>query len=270
MKVILPSNGILGTKWLDMREPTYGDLRGTINATPDEYLFKYEFVKGLCDFDPKTISADDLEYLYDIAASAVTFNILAFKIACPKCGTEVKGRFDINNDDIPVATLKKDCKKCKKTIDGVEYVFNILSAQDALDIHTYAFEEGDEDKYNKMIEEATVCKVLGYDITEENIKRVTSQIPIAIYVGCFLFINANKHGMVLVKDLKCPQCGEEVRTRFDVDSSWIRLELSDFVEQFAMVRDCLDFQSYLKFTVPEFKHFVEFLNNEARKLKSDE
>lgn len=266
MKVVLPSNGYLGTKWVDMQEPTYGDLRGTVNATPDEYLFKYEFVKGLCEFDPKTVTMDDVLYLYDIAASAVTFNILGFKVNCPDCNTLIKDCININQDDIPVITLKKDFKKCKKEIDGVEYVFHILSAQDGIDIHTYGFSETDDEK---KIEEATVCKVLGFDITEENIEKIR-RVPIAIYVGCFLFIKANRHGMELVKEVKCPECGKKSKVHFNIDSSWVKVDITDFMEQYAMIRECVDFQSYLKFTVPEFKRFIEFLNTEARNIKSDE
>lgn len=263
MKIILPSNGFLGTKWIDMREPNYGDLRKTITATNDEYLFKYEFVKGLCEnFDPKTISMDDVEYLYNIAASAVTFNTLSFKVKCPKCGEEIQDKFSINEEDIPIVMLKKTFKKCKKVINEVEYTFHILSAADGVDIHTYAFGDDDEDK---LLEEATVCKVLGYDITEENIEKVKNNIPIAIYVGCFLFIKANWHGMIMLKEVKCPKCKESVSTKFELNSNWVRMDVPSFVEQYAMIRDCLDFKSFLDFTVPELKNFVDYLNTEAKK-----
>lgn len=262
MKIILPSNGFLGTRCVDMREPNYGDLRKTISATNDEYLFKYEFVKGLCEFDPKTISMDDVIYLYNIAAAAVTFNTLTFRLQCPKCGAEIQDKFSLNEDDIPVVTLKKTFKKCKKVVNDVEYTFHILSAADGVDIHTYGL---NDDENDRMIEEATVCKVLGYDITEENIEKITKDIPIAIYVGCFLFIKANWHGMIMLKKVKCPKCKEEAHTRFELDSKWVRMDVPSFIEQYVMIQDCLDFKSYLEFTVPELKNYVDYLNAKASK-----
>ena len=261
MKVILPSRGLLGTKWVDIREPKFGDLRKTIGATDDEYLFKYEFVSGLCEFDPNKVTMDDIQYLYDIAASAVSFNTLKFKVMCDKCNNEVSGEFSFASDDVPVKTLQKESSKCKKKIDDVEYVFHILSAQDGIDIHTYGL---DDDEQDKKIEEATVCKVLGYEINDYNIERVRA-LPVAIYVACFLYIKANKHGMVIVKTVKCPKCNTEANVRLELDSSWVRIDVPTIVAQYAQIRDCLDFKSFLDFTVPEFKNFIEYLNAEAKK-----
>ena len=261
MKVILPSNGLLGTKWVDLREPTFGDLRKTMSATNDEYLFKYEFIKGLCEFDPKTITMDDVQYLYEIAASAITFNTLKFKVTCGECGNEIDEEFSFANDDVPVVTLHKDSRKCKKKVGDEIYIFHILSASDGVDIHTYAL---DDDESEKMIEEATACKVLGYDINDENIEKVRN-IPISIYVACFLFVKANKHGMVIQKKMVCPKCGNKTNMKIELDSSWVKIDLPTFIAQYAQVRDCLDFKSFLDFTIPEFKNFVEYLNAETKK-----
>lgn len=267
MKIILPSEGLLGTRYVDLREPNYGDLRATSNMTSsDEYLFKYEFVQRLCNFDPKTISMDDVLFLYTIAASAVTFSVLSIKVKCPECGETIYDRFVIGEDDIPIKVLKNTFKKCKKTLDGVEYSFNILSAQDGVDIHTYAL---DYDDYEQRIEDATVCRVLGYDITEENIDKVTKEIPISVYTGCFLFISANKHGMNLVKNMKC-KCGKSTLTEFELDSTWVKCKTEDIIEAYAMIRDCLDFKSFLDFNVTEFKYFIDYINKEVKEAKNYE
>lgn len=265
MKIILPSNGLLGTKWVDMREPTFADLRKTMSATNDEYLFKYEFVKGLCEFDDKKISMDDVQYLYEIAASAITFNTLKFKVTCGECGEKIDDEFSFAKDNVPVHTLHKDSRKCKKVVDDVEYVFHILSAADGVDIHTYAL---DDTESEKMIEEATVCKVLGYNITDENIEKIR-QLPVSIYVACFLFIKANKHGMLIIKKMTCPKCNAKTNMKIELDSSWVKMDLPTFIAQYAQVRDCLDFKSFLKFTVPEYKNFVEYLNAEAKKNQNE-
>ena len=244
-----------------MNEPTFADLRKTMSATEDEYLFKYEFVSGLCQFDPKTITMDDIQYLYDVAASSVCFNTLDFKVKCGECDTLVDGQFSFATDNVDVRTLHKDSRKCSKKIDDKEYFFHILSAQDGVDIHTYAL---DNSEAEQRLEEATVCKVMGYNITDENIEKVR-KLPVSIYVSCFIFIKANKHGMVIVKKVKCPKCGEETNVRIELDSSWVKIDLPTFVAQYAQVRDCLDFKSFLKFTIPEYKNFVEYLNAETKK-----
>lgn len=265
MKVKLPSNGLLGTKWVDLEQPTIESMRKTITATNDEYLFKYEFVKGLSEFDDKTITMDDIQYLFDIAASVVSFNILDFRAKCGECDEMIDSQLSFLDDEIPVHTLHKDSRKCKKEIDGVEYEFHILSAADGVDIHTYAL---DDTESEKMIEDATVCKVLGYDITDENIEKVKS-IPMSIYVACFLFVKANKHGMEIVKKVKCPKCGKESYVRINLDSSFVRIDLPTFIAQYAQVRDCLDFKSFLKFNLPEYNNFVEYLNAEAKKNNNE-
>lgn len=248
-----------------MREPTFEDLRKTMSATNDEYLFKYEFVNGLSEFDPNKITMDDIQYLYNIAASAVCFNTLDFRVTCDECNTSVDSRFSFAEDDAPVRTLQKDSRKCKKTVGDTEYIFHILSAKDGVDIHTYGL---DNDEQDKMIEEATVCKVLGYDITDENIEKIRA-LPVSIYVACFLFIKANRHGMVIVKKVKCPKCGKETNVRIELDSSWVKADLATFIAQYAQIRDCLDFKSFLKFTIPEYNNFVEYLNAEAKKNKNE-
>ena len=266
MKIILPSNGLLGTRWVDMREPTFADLRRTVSeATADEYLFKYEFVKGLCEFDDNKITMDDILYLYDLSAAMVSFNTIDFKVNCDECDTTIESQFSFVTDEVPIHTLHKDSRKCSKKIEDREYVFHILSAADGVDIHTYGLDDTEKDK---MIEEATVCKVLGYNITDENIEKVR-QLPVSIYVACFLFIKANKHGMVIAKKVKCPKCGKESAVRFDLDSSWVKIDLPTFIGQYAQVRDCLDFKSFLKFTLPEYKNFVEYLNAETKKNNNE-
>lgn len=259
MKVILPSNGLLGTKWVDMREPNFSDLRRTINATNDDFLFKLEFVSGLADFDLNKVTGDDVQYMYDIAAAAVAFNTLKFTITC-SCGNPIRDSFTLGVDDIPIVTLDKNFKKCKKTVGGVEYNYHVLSAADYQEIYTYAL---DDDEHDKMVEDATVCRVLGREINDENIAWVNT-IPVAIYVSCFLFIKANRHGMVLEKKVKCAKCQEETRVHLSLDSSWVKNDVSSFVAQYAMVRDFLDFKSFLDFTVPEYKNFCDYLNAEAR------
>lgn len=267
MKVILPSNGLLGTRWVDMRQPIFEDLRNALSATADEYLFKYEFIKNMCDFDDTKITMDDVQFLYEVAAFSVCFNTIDFRIKCNECDTIVDGVFSYATDDVPIHTLHKESRKCKKVIDDIEYNFHILSAKDGVDIYTYAMVE-DEDESARRVEDGTACKVLGYDITDENIEKI-KKLPVSIYIACFLFIKANKHGMILSKKVTCPKCGHESIARFELDSSWVKIDLPTFIAQYAQVRDCLDFKSFLKFTIPEYKNFVEYLNAEAKKNNNE-
>lgn len=265
MKVILPSNGLLGTKWVDLREPTFEDLRKTYSATiDDEYLYKYEFIKSLCDFDESKITMDDVIYLYEISVAAISLNTIKIEVTCD-CGNKVESEYTYLDDDVPVRTLNKESRRCKTTLGDIEYNFNILSAKDGLDIHTYALGDSDNEK---MVEEATVCKVLGYEITDDNIEKIR-KIPCSIYASCFIFINANKHGMSVVKKVKCPHCNKEMNVKINLDSSWSKMDVPTFISQYASIRDCLDFKSFLKFTIPEFKSFVEYLNAEAKRNKNE-
>ena len=263
MKQPLPSNGLLGTRYVDMREPNFGDVRRAINATNDDFLFKMEFVSGLADFDPHKVTMDDIEHLYTLGAAACSFNTLRFTIKCAECGKPIRNDFTIGVDDIPVVTLDKHFKKCRKVLNGVEYNYHVLSAADGVDIYTYAL---DDSEHDKMVEDATVCKVLGREITDENIAWVNT-IPVAIYVSCFLFMKANKHGMVLEKKVKCADCGKETTVHMELDSSWVKMDIPSFVAQYAVIRDYLDFKSFLDFTVPEYENFKDYLKAEAQKYE---
>lgn len=265
MKVVLPSNGLLGTKWVNLREPTFEDLRKTQHATEDEYLFKYEFIKGLCEFDDTKITMDDVQYIYEVSATAVTFNTVTMSVKCRNCDTKITSDFMFGESEMNVRTLDKDARKCSKVIEGVEYNFHILSAADGVAIHTYALDDEDSER---MIEEATVCRVLGYDITDASIEKVRN-LPIALYVACFLYIKANWHGMDIKKEVECPNCGTKHTMQIHLDSTWVKMDLPTFIAQFAAVRTCLDFKSFLKFTVPEFQNFAAYLNAEAKKRNSN-
>ena len=157
MKVVLPSNGLLGTKWVNLREPTFEDLRKTQHATEDEYLFKYEFIKGLCEFDDTKITMDDVQYIYEVSATAVTFNTVTMSVKCRNCDTKITSDFMFGESEMNVRTLDKDARKCSKVIEGVEYNFHILSAADGVAIHTYALDDEDSER---MIEENAAKPVM--------------------------------------------------------------------------------------------------------------
>lgn len=259
MKVVLPSNGYLGTSYVDMREPNIGDLRSTISATNEDYLFKLEFVSRLAEFDKEKVSMNDVQYLFDIAAAAVSFNKLKYTVECSECGDRITDEFVMGRDDIEITTLSRLHKRTKKKIGGEEYVFRILSALDGEKIHAYAL---DDDENQKMIENATVCRVLGREITDENIEWV-QQIPVSVYISAFLFIKANWHGMTMHKTSKCPKCGKKSQVQVTLDSTWVKVDVPTIVAQYAQIRDALDFKSFLEFTMPEYRNFVDYLNAEA-------
>jgi len=260
MKIVLPSNGYLGTSWVDIREPNFGDLRSTINATnQDDYLFKLEFVSRLANFDKEKVSMDDIQYMYDIAVLAVQLSTLKYVVVCPDCETRISGEYVFGKDESHLVTLSRAHKRCKKTLDGVEYQFNILSAADGEKIHTYAL---DDDENQKMLEDATVCRVLGKTINEENIAWV-NQIPVSIYISAFLYIKANWHGMIMLAKKECPKCKKQTTTRIVLDTSWVKLDVPTLIASFAEIRDAVDFKSFLEFTVSEFNNLKDYVNNEV-------
>ena len=75
--------------------------------------------------------------------------------------------------------------------------------------------------------------------------------------------------MDIKKEVECPKCHKKHILQITLDSSWVKVDLPSFIAQFASVRTCLDFQSFLKFTVPEFKNFVDYLNAESKKKNSN-
>lgn len=257
MKIILPSLGLYGARSVDMSLPTFKDLRAVHSMNIDcEPLVKVQFVKQLCpDIDLSKITKCDLDYLFAVAALSISYNQITLRIDCPECGESFSHDFKFYEKEI--ATIDKKIKgPVVRTINDVDYSFHVLTGQNELDAIEYAMAE---DNFDEAYQDAIACFTFGKSLAD--IDEVTA-LPGSIFLTAFIFQQCCFHGFENTEYLKCPHCGKEIYTRAELPSSLIRISLDELTSQYTRVSDQVTFDSFLNFTIPEFKSLVEALNNQ--------
>lgn len=253
MIVKLPSNGILGTKTVDLRQPTFDDIRKSNSFNTEDFLFKSDFVKLLIPTDTNLskITYWDLEYLFLIAAFAVQFNEVTFKSTC-SCGKQIESNYNLLSQE--VVDIKPYKLPHVLKLNNKEVRFNILSAQDGIDAAVYAI---GNDNYEQAFQDAIVNKVYGYLADAQ----YSHDLSVAEYLAAFLFHKANFHGVRTVKTVQCPSCQKEFEVEIGVDSSFIHIDLDKIMSMYANVHDVLTFDAFVKLTIPEYKAYIDALNS---------
>lgn len=255
MKVVLPSSGVLGTKNVELRQPKYSDFRKVNSLNQEENFLKTEFVKLLLpeDTDYSKITYQDMLYLYTIAVFSCNYNKITYqhKFSC-ECG--LTPQFECLLSDKEVEDLGKIKLPHTKEVAGVEYSFSILSAEQHTLACEYALQQDNfEDAYN----DACVAFILGKSI--KDVPEI-QQLDAMIYLAAFLFQRVCFHGIKLKEKIKCPKCGKEEHVNLVLDSSFVKFDLNVFMALYSNVSSLVNFDTFLDFTIPEFKAFVDSFN----------
>lgn len=253
MKIALPSSGILGTKTVEMRAPTFGDLREMNNSNQIEGLLKIDFVKRLIDphVDFSKITKMDLDYLFLIAAFSIQFNVMNYKLTCPSCGKVNSRRFDLSAQD--VVTLNSTSATYSRKINGIDLTFRVLSAQDEVCALDYALQKDD---FESAYQDACACLTLGYPLSDID---TVLKMDASIYLATFLFQNCMFHGVRLEDTVIC-ECKKKTKINLTGTSNMIKVDIPSLMRQFASVSDHISFEGFLSFTIPEFTSYIESLN----------
>ena len=251
MKVKLPSNGLFGSKTIDLREPTFEDIRKSWSLNQEEPLFKIQFVQQLANIDLSKVTKQDIEYLFTIAAFSIQFNTVLFSTKCT-CGNVINNTFSLPECD--VVDIKPYKLPYKTKVDGVDCSFTVLSAQQDLDACEYALSEED---FNSSYEDALATLGLCKSLSDVELVR---NLPSSVYLASFLFQQANFHGVDLVKEVVCPHCGATLRCKVSVDSSYVKMKIETLMDIYASLSKIISFETFAKFTVPEYTAYIKALN----------
>lgn len=257
MKIALPSLGILGCKSVDIRQPKFEDLRSVQSLNQEEPLLKLQFTQRLLDskVDLNKITKMDMDYLFVVAAFVIQFNTVKYKFTC-SCGEVVEKKFNLAEQDI--IDLPKFKHPYKRLINGTEYQFHLLSAQQAIDACEYALNQED---FDSAYEDACAAFILGKTLGD--IEWVKS-LDASVFLAAFLFQKANFHGVRLSSLNTCPKCHKTTKVNINASSKMVRMELNEFMDQYTQISDMVSFEGFLDFTVPEFKAYVEALNAKVK------
>lgn len=251
MRIVLPSLGYYGTKSVELRQPTLDDIRAmhSMNVEPD--LCKVQLVRRLTDVDFNTITAYDLEYLYQVSAFAILFNSVIYTVTCPKCGKEHDFTYVFGTQDL--TTLPKLKRPYKQKIGGVEQEYHVLTAQNQLDAIEYAMTQDD---YQIGYEDAVAAFVLGFPI--EDVDKISS-LDLSVYISAHLFHKVTFHGVKLVGLEQCPDCKGVIETKLNLPPSILKMDLASLMKRYNSVSDKISFEAFVQFTVPEYKNFIDSL-----------
>lgn len=261
MKIALPSRGLLGTKIIDLRAPTFGDLRNVNSMNQQEGLLIDQFTVGLFEspVDLSTITKFDLDYCYAIAVGSLSFNKITFDHVCKKCGTVTEGEVLFGEQD--VISLRKERYPFRQKINGVDYEYHILSAKQDIDAWEYALTQEDE---QSAYEDACVAFILGK--TVEDMDWV-HKLPASIFISALAYQQYNFHGVHLDSIVECsnPDCRDKTRVRIKLSSTSIRVDLSNLMQRYTDVSHSASFETFFSFTMNDYKTFVDALNSKVRK-----
>lgn len=224
-------------------------------------MAKVELVQSLFEkeYDLNKLTKWDIDFLYNISVFSVVYNQVDFTSVCPHCHKQFQNDFNIDGVEVKVL---RHYKPITKHLEGSDYTFHVLSAQQYVECLTYAVPEEDE---QKAYEDAVVAFTLGKSLSEEDIKWVT-ELPATVYVLCFYFQQTCFHGVALNKLSKCPNCHKEFQTFLSVPIDVIKTPLSELMKMYTAVAKEVTFDDFNSMTVPEYDSFIAALNERANRL----
>jgi len=253
MKIIIPSAGKTGVVSVGIRQPRIADLRKAPDLTEISGIRKNEFLRLLLE-DPevlKKITHYDRDYLFLIAISVVTLNVIKFGYDCPVCKKRVIEQIAIGT--LQPVFLKKEENLTKKiTINKQKYTIKVLTAYEEELALEYASE--DDDTFNDRLEDAKVCLSIGLPITLENISKVLNTDLMLYYVVDF-FNKCMFHGTMLEKECRC-SCGVQKKVIVKIDGSMLSSEISVLMERYVSISSKIDYMSFLELTIPEYNTMI--------------
>ncbi len=253
MRIILPSQGILGIREVDMMMPKYRHIRDLSQMNYSEEEIGFRFVEMLVSsgdiFDK--ITYQDKDYLLAIAVSALHLNALNLAVTC-SCGERVTTTLDMS--DVDVIDLDPNTpKEVVKKFGDTEYSYRFSSANDEKEVILWAKDKSDGDplKYQRLYEEGFVCKTFGFDLSEENLNKV-SCYDLMIYYSALLFREMVFHGISPIKSEVCPKCGKKIGVIIPFAKSLMSWNSSQVINEFMTVAGIVGgFDSFLDLTFSE-------------------
>lgn len=259
MKIPLPSNGVFGLKFVEMRQPVMSDLRKVEQFSSDEVLAKNEFLRLLLN-DPTvlpSISTYDRDYLFTIAVGAINLNKIPYVVTCSHCGKKHTAEYDITVQE-PVFLEEDVQRELLKVVGSEELVFQALSVAQEEAIVAYALEDEDEQHYASRVEDAKVCTILGYAITPENIERVT-KMDLSLYYAAMFFQVCMRHGLSNVDKCTCSQCDQDILVSVPVIPLLLQSNTALVMSKFAALAGKVSFEAFNELTIPEYQSLVNSL-----------
>ena len=253
MHLVLPSRGILGQKSVDLRVPTFADIR-EVNQYSNDLIKRYKFVQLLSNVNLEKVTPSDMDYLFSVASFSLLLNRATFKLTC-SCGNnlqDVVGIGDLDVDDLdPHYTYSYHIR-----LLGKKYQFRLPSASDIFEATSESLAAESDKQADQVYKDHVVAATLSLPLIK------VASIPPSVYVAALEYPTlVAPHGFNYLRKVKCPKCGKEVPYKVSLTSQVTDFNTSAFMDRFLSLSSVISFTDFLKLSVVEYNAIVDNLNN---------
>lgn len=264
MKVFLPSNNMMGHTSVEMREPKIEDMRKIPNFNQQSSIIKKtEFVHELVGDVVYELTPQDRDYLFVLGVGAIRLNRISMVVKC-SCGRQIKDELT-TGELYPIRLPRSVRREYRAKIYGKDYTFHKLSVKEEVAIEERAIDLPDE-AYTNEFQDGMVAASLGYGIEAEGIEKVR-KMDLSIYYAALLYQNTDAHGVSIIRDLVCPECGKKIKAYRPITGDMLNVNVSDVINRYVTMSEYVSMDNYMEMTLSEYNVFVSALN---QKLKSQQ
>lgn len=278
MKVYVPSNGLLGTYFVEMKAPTLSVLNKVRDYSKYSLTRMSEFVRDTTNADLEKITLSDLQFLFMIGVASMTFNKFEYTIRC-ECGKIIKGAIDLTLvEPIRLSREEEYPAIVERDVAGGHYRFRYLSAKDFIDISEYTVDVlNDVDLDNKeepqsayqLIQEKALTSVCLFDSLDPKKVESVLDLPFTVVQMAIAFQEFYPHGLSLSDRVTCDKCKRDLLVNYPIDGSLLDFDMTKVIANHVALSKYLGYSDFMNFTLPEYSAYIDALNAHITKQNSN-
>lgn len=266
MNILLPSAGVTGKKFINMKMATYKVMKTIDDEEPVDDKQKNEFIRSLTTGSIDHITSWDRDYLYLIAIAAMRENKLDYPNMECTCGSKHKYTLDISQIDVfdlPEGTQLRTPLEH----NGQTWLFKISQVCDeefAFDLCLEFLGEFDQILYDNIV----LCRNLSSDKWEpdysslDNLVNSIKNLPQNIYMTAHAFKLQSFHGVPTVVDVPCPACGKKEKETLYNPGNIVSMSGKTLMELYTPISNIINYSEFLEMTVVEHLSLIQKLNQD--------
>ena len=121
-----------------------------------------------------------------------------------------------------------------------------------------------DESYEEEFQNGIVAKTLGYSLEDEGIQKVKN-LDLSIYFAAILYQNCDRHGVTLIKEMRCPRCGKTFKTHLPITGDMLNVDVAQIMQRYVSIKNHLSMDNYFNLTLPEYNTFVRSLNQKLKR-----
>lgn len=264
MKVLLPSAGVTGIKFVNLGMVTYHDMKKLSDEEQVSDNLKNHILSMATKTDISKITNWDRDYLFIVLINSMRENVLEYHgFVCP-CGRSHSHKEKLENAE--VFDLPKGTNLYTEyTVNGVLWKFKLCQVED----ETFALElcmdyagEFEQVLYDNIIL-SRMLKSDSWEIdyaTMETFVACIMKLPQNVYMAAHMFKVQSFHGIPNIVNTTCPGCGKTRKVALTTPGDVAVLESLAIMELYAGVTKHISYTEFLGMSVVDHLSFINSLN----------